>query len=220
MQLTLSKVKSNPHINEYIKQTAHYLESLGYTDHGFRHVNIVADRAKSLAAKIGLSKRDQELAAIAGYCHDMGNFLGRTLHHYLGATLFSQHYTNANAKDVATIIQAIVSHDKEELKLISRVAAALVLADKSDVHRSRVTVKIKKVKEMDIHDRVNYSVIDSQLIVNKNKKIISLKLKVDTKVTPVLEYFEIFTGRMTYCRTAAEYLGYKFELEINNFKLL
>jgi len=221
MRLTLSNVKTNPHINEFIKQTAHYLDSLEYTDHGFRHVNIVADRAQSLAIKVGLPKWDQELTAIAGYCHDMGNFLGRTLHHYSAANLFSQVFAGQmNPRDLATVMQAIVAHDKQDLNVVNKVSAVVILADKSDVHRTRVTVKIRNVDNMDIHDRVNYSVTDSQLMVSEKKKIISLKLRVDAKTTPVLEYFEIFTERMAYCRTAAEYLGYKFGLEINHFKLL
>ncbi|RJR32012.1 phosphohydrolase [Candidatus Parcubacteria bacterium] len=219
MELTLARVKKDRQINEFIKQTNHYLKELGYTDHGFRHVNIVADRALSLAAKIGLSKKTGELAAIAGYCHDMGNFLGRTQHHYWAAMLFSQIYIKeADPNDLSTIMQAIVNHDKNDLKLLNDVSAILVLADKSDVHRSRV-LEVVKNGNMDIHDRVNYSVTDSDLFVEKNKKIIHLFLKVDTKVTSVLEYFEIFTERMTFCRTAAEYLGYRFSLEINNFKL-
>lgn len=220
MRLTLKEVKKNPQINEFIRLTNEYFGELGYTDHGFRHVNIVADRAKSLALKLDLSKDEQELAGIAGYCHDMGNFLGRTQHHHWGAMLFSQIYINlAPARDVATVMQAIVNHDKDYLKLMNRVSAVLVLADKSDVHRSRVLQKIKRGQRMDIHDRVNYSVTKGDLIVNKSNKVIKLTLRVDVKITSVLEYFEIFTERMTFCRTAAKYLGYRFSLEINSFKL-
>jgi len=151
----------------------------------------------------------------------MGNFLGRTNHHYFGASLFSQIFLNQieDPSDLSTIMQAITSHDKNELKLVNKISAILILADKSDVHRTRVKNKdIKKIKE-DIHDRVNYSVTKNDFKVNKNKKEIALKLKVDTKITKPLEYFEIFTERMTYCRLAAEYLNYKFVLIINNFKL-
>lgn len=219
--LSLEDVKKNSKINEFIGQTIRYMDSVGYTDHGFRHVNIVADRAKSLAGKIGLNLRQQELAGIAGYCHDMGNFLGRTWHHYFAATLFMQVYLNDsdNPGEVASVAQAIVTHDKEELKFANRLAAILVIADKSDVHRSRVKKTGGKNLEKDIHDRVNYSVTDNKLLIDKRSKTIALKLKVDTKITSVLEYFEIFTARTTYCRTAAGYLGYKFHLEINNFKL-
>jgi len=222
MKLTLDLVKANPRIQDYTKQTEYYLNELGYTDHGLRHINIVADRARSIAKKIGLSARDQELSAIAAYCHDMGNFLGRTQHHYWAALLFSQIFGEVadNPNDVSTIIQAIVSHDKNDLKLVSNITAVLILADKSDVHRSRVKVKPRAGEIMDIHDRVNYAVIDSDLAVLPAKKIISLRLKLDTKFSAPLEYFEIFTERMTFCRVAADYLGYKFGLEINKFKLL
>ena len=226
MKLTLKLVKEDPKIQDFIKQTEKYLDSMGYTDHGQRHINIASDRARSIAKKIGMSAREQELAAIAAYCHDMGNFLGRTQHHYWAALLFSQVFLNEadNPNDVSTVIQAIVSHDKDDLKVVSKITAILILADKSDVHCSRV----KKSKlsnlvsnlEKDIHDRVNYAAIDNDLIVDKSKKLITLKIKLDTKFSAPLEYFEIFTGRMTFCRLAANHLGYKFGLDINKFKLL
>lgn len=222
MPLTLKEIKENPYIEEFIKNTYSYLKELGFTDHGFRHTNIVADRAKSAAKKIGMNKKDQELCAIAGYCHDMGNFLGRTYHHYWSALLFSQLYREKDItpKDLVRVMQALVAHDKEEIKIMNKMSAVVVLADKSDVHRSRVLEKdLKKIKS-DIHDRVNYAVTDSDLLVNKGKKLITLRLKVDTKFTPVMEYFEIFTERMAFCRTAAERLGYNFSLVINKFKLL
>jgi metal-dependent HD superfamily phosphatase/phosphodiesterase len=219
MKLTLAEVKTNPKIKDFIKQTEKYFKALNFTDHGFRHVNIAADRAKSVAKKIRMSPRDQELAAIAAYCHDMANFLGRTQHHYWAALLFSQVYLNEvdNPNDVSTIVQAIVSHDKDDLKIVSKVTAVLILADKSDVHRSRI--KKPELKE-DIHDRVNYAITDNDLAVDPKKKLIKLRLKLDTKFSAPLEYFEIFTERMAFCRVAADYLGYKFGLEINNFELL
>jgi len=221
MKLTLDLVKKNPAVNVFIKQTEKYLDALGYTDHGFRHVNIVADRARSLAAQIGLSAKDGELSAMAAYCHDMGNFLGRSQHHYQAAVLFSQIFMDQcdSPEDIAVVMQAIVSHDKDELKLVNKVSAILILADKSDVNRTRVKGKaLDKIKH-DIHDRVNYSVTKSDLRVNRAKKEISLALKIDTKITDPVEYFEIFIDRMTFCRQAAQYLGYKFVLIINNFKL-
>jgi len=222
MKLILDAVKRNPKIIDFINQTERYLDALGYTDHGERHINIVADRARSIAKKIGLDSRAQELSAIAAYCHDMGNFLGRSQHHYWAALLFSQVFINEvdNPNDVSTIIQAIVSHDKNELKIVNKVAAVLVLADKSDVHRSRVRKTKGKDLKKDIHDRVNYAVISNDLVVIENKKLIVLKLKLDTEFSAPLEYFEIFTERMSFCRTAAKSLGYSFGLEINKFKLL
>lgn len=221
MKINLQTVKQNPYIQEFISQTEKYLNALDYTDHGHRHINIVADRASSLAKSIGLEKHQQELAAISGYCHDMGNFLGRTNHHYFGASLFSQIFLNQidDPSDLSTIMQAITSHDKNELKLVNKISAILILADKSDVHRTRVKTKNIREIKTDIHDRVNYSVTKNDFKVNKNKQEIILKLMVDTKITKPLEYFEIFTERMTYCRLAAEYLNYKFILIINNFKL-
>lgn len=222
MKLTLKLVKENPKIQDFIKQTEKYLDSMGYTDHGQRHINIASDRAKSIAKKIGMSVREQELSAIAAYCHDMGNFLGRTQHHYWAALLFSQVFLNEadNPNDVSTIAQAIVSHDKDDLKIVSKVTAVLILADKSDVHRSRVKKSKSQNLKKDIHDRVNYAIIDNSLIVKPTSKIITLRLKLDLKFSAPLEYFEIFTERMAFCRVAAKYLGYKFSLEINNFKLL
>jgi len=222
MKLTLEAVKDNLKIKDFTNQTEKYLNALGYTDHGLRHINIVSDRSRSLARKLGLSEHEQELAGIAGYCHDMGNFLGRTQHHYWAALLFTQVFLNEvdDPNDVSIIAQAIVSHDKDELKIVSKITAILIMADKSDVHRSRVKVKPGSGVVMDIHDRVNYGVISNDLVVDPKKKFISLKLKLDTKFSSPLEYFEIFTERMAFCRLAVEYLGYKFGLEINNFKLL
>ncbi len=221
MPLTLKEVKENPFVKQFISTAFSSLEQMGYTDHGFRHTNIVADRAKSVAKKIGMSAKDQELCGIAGYCHDMGNFMGRTYHHYWAALLFSQVFREKmDPKDLVNVMQAIVSHDKEEIKIMNKISAVIILADKSDVHRSRVLTKdLKKIKE-DIHDRVNYAVTNSDLLVDKGKKMTTLRLKVDTKFTPVMEYFEIFTERMAFCRSAAEKLGYKFSLVINKFKLL
>lgn len=220
MDLTLSNIKKDERLNSFINQTEKYLRALGYTDHGRRHLDIVSDRTKMIATKIGLAARDQENAAIAGWCHDMGNFLGRTQHHYWGAMLFSQCYINtaSNPNDVAKIIQAIVSHDKDELKLVDKITACLVIADKSDVHRSRVLNKnLKQIKE-DIHDRVNYSVTKSSLAVDNKKKTITLSLVLDTDFTSILDYFAIFTERMTYCQKASEFLNYEFHLKINNTK--
>ena len=218
--LNLEEIKMHPGIKECIRKSEYYLDCLGYTDHGFRHVNIVSDRAKMLAKTIGLNKNEQELAAIAGYCHDMGNFLQRTEHCFAGAMLFSHFFSNREEiNDVLEIVQAINDHDEEKHEIITKVGAVLVLADKSDVHRSRVKdISPENIKN-DIHDRVNYSVIDSSFRVNKDRKEIVLRLKIDLKITGAMEYFEIFNDRMVFCRRAAKFLGYKFVLVINNFKL-
>lgn len=219
--ITLNDVKKDPQILEFINQTEEAMRVLSYTNHGLRHSNIVAERALQISSSIGLSKKEGELSAIAGFCHDMGNFLTRTYHHYFGAMLFGQIFGNKmNPRDLAVVMQAIANHDKEEMNFSNVVSAVLVLADKSDVDRSRVAEKdMSKIKE-DIHDRVNYAARESALKVDKQKKNITLTLKIDTNFCPVMEYFEIFTDRMVFCRKAAQFLGYDFGLVINSFRLL
>ena len=218
--ITLKEVKENEKIKEFISQTEKYLNALGYTDHGQRHVNIVSDRARKIARTLELSKEEEESSAISGYCHDMGNFLGRDNHNFWSALLFSQIYINEiDPRSLSSIMQAIAGHDKDELKINNNIMACLILADKSDVHRTRVKEKnIKKIAE-DIHDRVNYAVINNDLKISKKNRQIILKLVIDTKITEPMDYFEIFLDRMIFCRKAAEYLKYKFVLIINNFKL-
>lgn len=219
--ITLSQVKKHPQVLEFIKQTESSLSALSYTDHGFRHSNLVADRARTIAKEIGIASRTGELAAIAGFCHDMGNFLSRSYHTYLAPLMFQQiFYNQFEPREMAEIMQAIANHDKEEMNFTNTVSAVVVLADKSDVHRSRVSVKSLEQIKTDIHDRVNYATKESRLKIDKTKKRITLTLKIDTNFVPIMEYFEIFTERMVLCRRAAEYLKYDFGLVINNFKLL
>ena len=221
--LTLEEIKNNSQVSEFIRQTESVLAALSYTDHGFRHTNLVASRARKIAREIGLDKKEEEMSAIAGYCHDMGNFLSRSFHNYFGALLFHQVFQNDfNPQELVTIMQAISNHDKrmEDMSFASAVSAIVVLADKSDVHRSRVLVKDMKKIKADIHDRVNYATQDSRLTVDKKSGRITLTLKIDTNFVPIMEYFEIFTDRMVFCRKAAESLGYSFGLVINDFRLL
>lgn len=226
--IALAEVKKNPYILEFIKQTELVLKKSGYTEHGLEHSNLVADRARTIAKEIGLSVQEQELSAIAGFCHDMGNFLSRSHHNYLGPMLFHQVFSNDfSPEEISLIMQAITFHDKEDIlpqhediELPSSVSAIVILADKSDVRRSRVNSNNVNDIRKDIHDRVNYATEFSKLGINKKKKNISLTLKIDTSFVPVMEYFEIFTDRMIYCRKAAKHLGYKFGLVINKFKLL
>ncbi|MDP2741563.1 MAG: HD domain-containing protein [bacterium] len=220
---TLKDVKNNPQVLGFVKQTEKTLSALSYTDHGLRHLNLVADRAINIAKSIGISEREQELSAIAAFCHDMGNFLSRSHHNYFAALLFHQIFKDDFAPDeMASVMQAISNHDKqqEDINFVSKIAAIIVLADKSDVHRSRVTVKKMKDIKSDIHDRVNYATTESDLKVDTDKKRITLSLEIDTNFVPILEYFEIFTERMVFCRKAAEFLGYNFGLVINKTKLL
>jgi metal-dependent HD superfamily phosphatase/phosphodiesterase len=221
--ITLDKVRKNKEILEFIKQTESVLSVLGFTDHGMRHANLVAQRAKDVAERLGLTKLEIELSSIAGFCHDMGNFISRKYHNYFTSLLFHQVFGGKEKpEEVAMIMQALANHDKEleDIAFTNTVSAIAILADKSDVHRSRVTVKdLSKIK-LDIHDRVNYATESSELSVDAEKKRIILTLKIDTNVVPVMEYFEIFTDRMVFCRKAAESLGYTFGLLINNFVLL
>lgn len=218
---TLKEVRKNPFVLEFLKQTEKTLKAQNYTDHGINHADLVAARARVLTQELNLTETEQELAAIAGFCHDFANFLSRSYHNYLGALNFQQIFANDfTPKELALIMQAIAHHDKYEMNFTSSIAAVVVLADKSDVRRSRVTVRNKELIRNDIHNRVNFAVRTSKLAVEKRKKIITLNLKIDTNFVPVIEYFEIFTERMTFCRRAAKFLGYKFGLVINNFKLL
>jgi hypothetical protein len=219
--ISFSKVKNNPHILEFIKKSEISLKRLGYTNHGILHIQFVTKRAEKLTKEIGLSKEEQEMSQIAAFCHDMGNFLGREHHHITGAILFYQLFKDEfPPKALSQIMEAIACHDEKEMRIPSKVGAVLVLADKSDVRRERIYTKDLKKILRDIHDRVNYGAHWSRLSVDKRKRVITLKLKIDTKFVPIMEYFEIFTERMILCRKAAQFLGYKFHLEINNFKLL
>ena len=221
--ITFAQIKKEPQILEFIKKTESSLTALSYTDHGLRHANLVAERAGTIVREIGLNKKDEEMAAIAGFCHDMANFLSRTYHNYFAALLFHQVFQEKfSPEELVLIMQALANHDKriEDVSFTTPVSAITVLADKSDVHRSRVLVtKMEEIKT-DIHDRVNYATKASKLKVDKNKKRITLTLRIDTNLVPIMEYFEIFTDRMVFCRKAAEYLGYNFGLIINKFRLL
>jgi metal-dependent HD superfamily phosphatase/phosphodiesterase len=219
--LTIEDVKNNPRILECIKESDNALEILGYTEHGLRHLSLVSDRARAVAKDIGLSPREQELSAIAGFCHDMGNFMGRNQHHYWGGLLFYQIFgMQMDPQEATMITQAIANHDKEEMKFSNPLSAAVVLADKSDVHRSRVRKQPLSETLKDVHDRVNYGVLESGLHVEQEARRIVLTLSIDTDFVPVMEFFEIFTERMSYCRKAAEYFGYHFGILANDFKIL
>ncbi len=192
-----------------------------YTDHGIDHAELVARRADKLSKEIGFSKSDQELSAISAFCHDMGNFLSRRNHEHWGALLFQDVFRDKMpAKDLVTIMQGIANHDDYYAKIINPIAAVVILADKSDVRRDRVKHKDGKGVKGDIHNRVNFAVTENCLEVDAENKVITLTLKIDTDFVQIMEYFEIFTHRMVQCRKAAQFLGYKFALVINDFKLL
>ncbi|MGC8651078.1 MAG: phosphohydrolase [Minisyncoccia bacterium] len=224
--ITLAKVNNNSQILEFIQKSDEALKAIGYTEHGFKHATLVADRARNISQSIGLTKNEQELSAISGFCHDMANFLSRNQHQYLGSLLFFDVFKDTySVEELTPIMQAIAIHDNDEfnqkeIEFVNKVSAVLVIADKSDVRRSRVYLDDLKSLDDDIHARVNYATKQSKITVDKKNKVIALTLDIDTKIVPVMEYFEIFTQRMVYCRKAANYLGYQFALIINKFQLL
>lgn len=218
MVITYEQIKKNDKVNTYIKKADESLIALGYTEHSFAHVTKVADTARRILLTLGYSEREAELAAIAGYLHDIGNVINRIDHAQSGAVMAFRILDNmeADPEDIATIITAIGNHDEHTAFPVNAVAAALILADKTDVRYTRV--RNQDLSTYDIHDRVNYSVKETEVMVDKNE--ICLKMTIETKLCSVMDYFEIFLGRMTLCRRAAEKLGVTFSLVINGQKLL
>lgn len=193
---------------------------MGYTEHSFAHVSKVAKIARYIVETMGYSEHDCELAEIAGYLHDIGNLVNRVDHSQSGAIIafrILREY-GMDADDVATIVTAIGNHDEGTGVPVNHIAAALILADKSDVRRSRV--RNPDISKFDIHDRVNYSVEKSVFKINEDKTIIKLELSIDTKYGSIMDYFEIFLGRMVLCQKAAEKLGLQFKLVINEQQLI
>lgn len=219
-QVTLEDVKNHPQIKAYLQKADDHMKAIGYTEHGFRHANIVAKAAREVLAKLGYKQKMAELASIAGYLHDIGNVTGRYDHGQVSAMIAKDVLIELGMKpiDVAVIIGAIGNHEEPEADPINAVCASLILADKADVHLSRV--RNPKMIAFDIHDRVNYAVKRSFLKVNKKAKSIALVLQVDTKISQVMEYFEIFLSRMIISRRAALFLKCNFNLVINGVKLL
>ena len=203
--ITFEDIKNNEEIRTYITAADKSLSALGYTEHSFAHVSFVADRAASILSSLENDERTVELAKIAGYLHDIGNLVNRVDHSQSGALM---------AFRIATIVTAIGNHDEGTGVPVNTVAAALILADKCDVRRSRV--RNNDFSTFDIHDRVNYSVVNSDLKINNDDKTIRLSLKIDTNIGSIMDYFEIFLGRMTLCCRAAEKLGLVFRLKIND----
>ncbi|MDR0985277.1 MAG: HD domain-containing protein [Endomicrobium sp.] len=218
--ITLDDVKKNPIVNAFIKSSNDYLRSIGYTEHGIRHVSLVASIASNVLSHLDYPKRIQELAEIAGYIHDIGNVVNRKNHGQSAALIAMRLLKNMGITPIETslIISAIGNHEEGIGDPVNSVSAALILADKSDVHKTRV--RNPDISKYDIHDRVNYAVDKSFLKVIKDKKIISLQLTIDMQISKVMEYFEIFMSRMLMCRKAANFLNCSFELIINDKKLL
>ena len=218
--LSFEEIRNNAAINIYIAQADLTLNALGFTEHSFAHVTKVAETAANILSKLGFGEREIELAKIAGYMHDIGNIVNRLEHAQSGAVMAFRILDNLNMppEDIATVVTAIGNHDEGSGIPVNPVAAALILADKSDVRRSRV--RGTDEFNFDIHDRVNFSVISSKLLVEKENKIIRLVMEIDTKYGSVMDYFEIFLERMVLCRKAAERLEMSFKLEINNQQLI
>ncbi len=214
--ITLKDVKKHPDVKVYIKKANDFLGVIGYTEHGERHGNYVAKNARRILHDLGHDANTCELAAIAGYIHDIGNLVSRYSHPANSAYLASQFLKELGmpVEDRVIVMSAVGNHDEGACDIVSPVSAALVIADKSDVHRSRVR-SIKEIK-FDIHDRVNYAVTKSKLRINiPKKKMITLKLAIDKEISDMVEYFEIFTARMVVCRRAAKLLGCTFNVEVN-----
>ena len=218
-KVTLHDIKTDAYVHGLIEAGNRHLAAIGYTEHGLRHVGLVSNIASNILEKMEHPERECELAGIAAYLHDIGNAVNRVSHAQTGAILaagiLERH--GMPPEEIASVIGAIGNHDEMDGNPVNTISAALILADKSDVHRSRV--RNSDLATFDIHDRVNYAVERSFLRVYPKERI-ALELTIDTEICPVMEYFEIFLARMLLCRKAAEFLLTKFELKINDVKLL
>ncbi len=218
--ITLEDVKKNKEVEELVIGSQKQLNALGYTEHSIRHITIVSNRAAKILETLGYSEERIELAKIAGYMHDIGNCVNRVDHAHSGAILAYQ-ILKEMGMDVqrrTEIMMAIGNHDEQTGTAVSDISAALSLADKSDVHRDRVVNT--NMSTFDKHDKVNYAVTDSNFIIDKELRKVTLDLTIDTKICPVLDYFEIFMDRTMMSKYAAKYLNIWFELIINGTKLL
>jgi len=218
--VTLEDVKKNEHVKVMIAKADEVLGVIGYTEHGQRHASLCANIAHNILVRLKHSEKRVQLAAIAAYLHDIGNVINRDYHAQIGAVLARDILLEMKMplEDVMEIIAAIGNHDERDGYPISDICAAVILADKSDVHSSRVRT-LEMIKQ-DIHDRVNYAAKSSFLRVEEDKGVITLEIKIETSISQVMEYFEIFLSRMIVCRRAAEFLKQKFQLEINGQRLL
>lgn len=221
MKLTLENIKNNEEIKTYIRRADESLAALGYTEHGFAHVMKTAVVAGDILKTLGYSDGDIELSMVAGYLHDIGNVVNRVDHAQSGAILAFTilREMGASPAELSTVITAIGNHDEHTAYPVNPVAAALIIADKTDVRRTRV--RSRDASTFDIHDRVNYSVFESNVnIIPGNEAIIELSLKIDTEICSVSEYFEIFLERMILCRKSAAALNAQFRLVINGQRLM
>ena len=218
--ITLKDIKENQELDALIRGAQKQLNAIGYTEHGHRHISIVSKRAGDILEKLGYPERTVELARIAGYMHDIGNCVNRVDHAHSGAIMAYNILKEMEmpVDERIEIMMAIGNHDENTGTAISDISAALILADKSDVHRDRVVNK--NLSTFDIHDRVNYAVTNAELEIDEKERKIILNLTIDTNICPVLDYFEIFMQRTMMSKYAAKYLKVWFELVINGTKLL
>lgn len=213
--VTLKDVRSNPKVRKLIDGANEVMKAMGYTEHGHRHVGVVSSITRYILENVGVPARENELGQIAAYLHDIGNVINRIDHPISGANIAYSilNEMGMDALEIAPILGAIGNHEELVGIPISTICAALIIADKSDVHSSRVQNPI--LESFDIHDRVNYAVQKSRVEMEADKQTIELTLEIDTKQATVMEYFEIFLSRMVMCRKAAEVIGYKFTLSVN-----
>jgi HD superfamily phosphodiesterase len=218
--LTYDELVRDESVRVYIEAADRSLFELGYTEHSFAHVMRVSTDAAKILSALDYPAHDVELAKIAGYLHDIGNLVNRIDHSQSGAVMVFRILDRMQmpAQDIAAIVTAIGNHDEGTGIPVNPISAALIIADKSDVRRSRV--RNTDISSFDIHDRVNYSVESSTLSIDSEQKEIRLHLTIDTKISPVMDYFEIFLGRMMMCRKAAERLQMRFRLYINGQALI
>lgn len=218
--LTYNDIKNNEEIKTYIVKADQSLKALGYTEHSFAHVGLVATRAGEILSSLGYDAREVELVKIASHLHDIGNIVNRKEHSQSGAIIAFRilDKLGMSADEIATIVTAIGNHDEGTGEGVNPVASALIIADKSDVRRTRV--RNNDFASFDIHDRVNYSVISSDLDIDKEGRALILKLEIDTEISPVINYFEIFLNRMLMCQKAAKTLNATFKLVINNQQIM
>ena len=216
--ITLELVQAHTELSTFISAADRVMEGLGYTEHGFRHANLVARIVFQVLTRLEFDERQAVRGCVAGYLHDVGNMVSREVHGQIGAVLVYEALRGeVGATDLTTIVAAVANHEEPNGPQVSAESAAVILADKSDVHRSRV--RKSGQPEFDIHDRVNYAAEQSFLRVNSEARTITLELTIDTAISQVMEYFEIFLGRMQMCRLAAEKLGCRFKLTINGAEL-
>ena len=220
LPVTYAMVRHSEEINTYSRQADASLVALGYTEHSFAHVTRCAETASGLLQQLGADERQVELARIAGYMHDIGNLVNRVDHAQSGAVMAFRILDKMGMppEDTALVVTAIGNHDESTAFPVNGVAAALILADKTDVRRSRV--RNRDTIRFDIHDRVNWAVEHSQLDLDKAAGTVTLVIRLDTQVCSVMDYFEIFLARMLLCRKAAEYFGLTFRLEVNGQQLV